>query len=112
MRTLCEIISAAKDGEKPSYDELLYALVALEALFTFDHSFIMGLPNNPAHQMHPELWAEEAFNRAKRAMGKSPKEWLGWSNDPTNPEYQRRRKMACALIDKLLGAEAKGEAGR
>lgn len=111
MRTLYEIISAAKDGEKPSYDELLYALVALEALFTFDHNFIVSLPSEPAHQKNLELWAEESFQCVKRAMEKSPKDWLEWNNDPANPEYQRRRKAALKLADRVLRAEGE-EAGR
>ncbi len=105
MRTLGEIITAAKDGEKPSYDELLYALVALEALFTFDHSFVVELPYKPSHQKHPELWSEESFNRVKRAMEKPPKDWLGWNNDPANPEYQKRRKVALAIWDKATKGE-------
>ncbi len=61
MRTLFEIIHAAKSGERPTYEELLYALVALEALFTFDHNFVITLPDEPHHQKHSKLWAEESL---------------------------------------------------
>ena len=102
MRTLFEIITAAKDGQVPAQDELLYALLALDALLTFDHSFIIELPGKPEHQKHLELWAEESFGRVKRAMDKSPKDWLGWNNDPANPEYQRRRKIALGICERAM----------
>ena len=43
MRTLYDIITEAKDGGKPAYDELLYALLAVDALAHFDAQFVLHL---------------------------------------------------------------------
>jgi len=88
MKTLYEIIAEAKDGGKPEYDELLYGLLALDALAHFDRDFIISLPEKPSRQRHLEMWAEETFKRYKSALEKPPREWLGPNYDPANPYYQ------------------------
>ena len=41
MRSLYEILEATKAGEKPDYDELRYALLAMAALSVFDSMALM-----------------------------------------------------------------------
>jgi hypothetical protein len=40
-----------------------------------------------------------------KALNKSPKEYLGWNNDPENPEYQKFHAMGSKLVDKALRGE-------
>ncbi len=101
MRTLYEIISLVKDNGKPEYDELLYGLLALDALASLDRDFIICLPEDLCRQRHLGLWAEESFRRYKRALEKSPREWLGPNFDPANPQVQDARRAALALIERV-----------
>lgn len=102
MRTLYDIITEAKDGGKPAYDELLYGLLALDALSHFDREFIITLPDKPSRQRHLGLYAEESFKRYKAALETSPRDWLGPNYDPANPHNQNARRTAIALLDKLI----------
>lgn len=102
MRTLSEIIDAAKDGEPTTHDECLYALLAYSALHYFAASQMRKVHEHPNSRIYtPERMVEEEFTRFKAALNKAPKEWLGWNNDPKNPEYQRFRRMGKRLIDKV-----------
>ena len=104
MRTLFEIIEAAKSNEVTTHDECLYALLAVEALSIFDSSSFQRLAEKDTkkHFLGATYRWKESWNRWKRAGEKSPKEWLGNNNDPTNPEYQQRRKVAKRLLDKII----------
>ena len=101
MKTLYDIITEAKDGGRPEYDELLYGLLALDALAHFDRDFIMTLPDHRSRQGNLEFWAEESFKRYKAALDKPPREWLGPNYDPANPHNQDARRTAMALLEKL-----------
>lgn len=100
MKKLIDIIEALKANEKPDYEELRYAVLVLAALNTFDFMAISKLAEAEREKKKPFLgysaeWQfKESFNRNKRAFDKSPKEWIGWDNDPENPEYQKRRKIS------------------
>ncbi len=107
MRTLLEIIEAAKDGQMPTHEECYWALLALEALHGFDSRALLEMPEN-AKGMGAEglaLWLDitssESFNRFKAALNRPPKAWLGPANDPSNPECQRRRELGKRLLDKI-----------
>jgi hypothetical protein len=108
MKKLIDIIEAVKNNEKPDYDELRYAVLALSALNTFDSMAIGKLAEGEREKKKPFLtysaeWQlKELFRRNKAAFGKSPKEWLGWNNDPENPEYQKCRKISIKIFDKFL----------
>lgn len=108
MKKLIDIIEAVKNNEKPDYDELRYAVLALSALKTFDSMAIGKLAEGEREKKKPFLmysaeWQfKESFNRNKRALDKSPKEWIGWDNDPENPEYQKRRKISIKILNKFL----------
>ena len=105
VRTLFEIIEAAKDGKTISGTEAMLAMLALEALSTFDHMELERLSEHckcqPARQT---LYTGERFRRWKTALNKSPLDWLG-DNVPTNLEYQRRRKIALKLLGKVAGEQ-------
>lgn len=102
MRTLGEIIESAKKGNKPSWDECYWAMLALDALHNFDSRALRNLAykeKNPPN--FSKLQADESFRRCKAALAKSPKDWVGRNNDPANPEYQKRRNIALKLFDKF-----------
>lgn len=102
MRTLSEIIDAAKDGSETTHEECLYALLAYSALLYFDNSAIQRLAEHPESKfVTPASEREESFRRFKMALGRSPKDYVGWNNDPKNPEFTERVKMGRKLIDKI-----------
>lgn len=103
MRTLFEIIDAAKVGEPTTHEECLYALLAYSGLAHFDESALRRLATTPASRfITAEFESDESFRRWKTALGKSPKEWLGPNNDPANPECVKRVRLARKLVDNLI----------
>jgi len=106
MKTLNEIIESTRNGEQPDYDELRYAICALVALSTFDGMAIQNLAIAETEGKKPILsysamhQHEECHRRWQTALNKSPKEYVGWNNDPENPEFVQRRK----LTRKMVGA--------
>lgn len=110
---LNEIIEAVKAGDRPECDDLRYALCAMSALETFDRMAFMKLAGAEAEGKKPFLvtsaqWQwEEHFNRRKRAGEKPPKEYVGWNNDPDNPEYLERRKVSLKVVEKIVRRRAR-----
>ncbi len=105
MRTLYEIIESAKDGQKPTHEECYWAMLALSSLHFFDHHHIMQTvehPNWVTDDFGRKMWADESLNCFKRALEKSPEEWVGVENDPSNPDYQEFRRSGKKLLDKIL----------
>lgn len=103
MRNLIDIVEAAKANEAVSEEELLYALLVYSALSSFDARAIDRLAEKPDDKfMTPQRMAEDSYRRWHTALNKSPKEYLGWNNDPANPEYQKTRKMFRGLLNKFI----------
>jgi hypothetical protein len=96
MRTLSEILKAARDNEQIEVREARYALCVMDALSTFDTQALKG------HKVGPFDQFAESFRRWKAELGKSPDQWLGWDNDPENPECQRRRDISKKLYDRIV----------
>ncbi len=101
MRTLFEIIEDVNEGKKPDYEEIRYALLAYQSMFVMDHSCL-----------HEELLREKSsteltFSMFKNALERSPKELVGWNNDPDNPEYQKFRKLGHRLFNKIINSGPK-----
>ena len=108
MRTLGEIIEACRNGEKPNVDELRYAVCAMDALMTFDRMAMWKLVDVEKDGKKPVLvysavWQrDENFDRVKRALAKDPKSYVGWNNDPDNPEFLARRGKSVKLVESLM----------
>lgn len=106
MKTIGEIIEAAKSGERPDYDELRLAVCAMDAMMTFDRMAIWKLAEAEQEGKKPfmvwsAIWQrDENFSRVKRALTKTPREYLGRSYDPDSPEVQARRKQSLALFER------------
>lgn len=106
MRTLGEIIETARDGTMPTHQECYWAMLALNALSTFDSMAFsrMARMEQDSKPCFAVISHEEHFNRNKRAFAEDPKKWVGWNNDPANPEFQVRRSMARRIFDKALAS--------
>lgn len=101
MRTLGDIIDAAKIGEPTTHEECLYALLAYSGLAHFDSSSLRKLAYEPNKFRTPEREAEESFRRWKTALEKSPKDWLGPNNDPANQACRDRVTLARKIFDQV-----------
>ncbi len=112
MRTLGEILDAAKEGAPTTHDECLYALLAYSSLAYFDSSARRQLAFEPSTIRTPERQAEESHRRWKTALEKSPRDWLGRSNDPANEECRARVRLARRLWDKVAAKTARSESPR
>ena len=108
MRTLGQIIEACRSGEKPDVDELRYAVCAMDALMTFDRLAIWKLADAEKEGKKPFLvysaiyQRDENFLRVKCAQEKDPKSYVGWNNDPDNPEFLKRRGQSIKLVESLM----------
>lgn len=101
MRKLSEIIESAKSGDMPTHDECYWAMLALDGLGAFDRMALRKLADTK-RASSPKLEWSESFGRIKRALDQDPKVWIGPNNDPSNPEYQRQRKIFKKLADKII----------
>ena len=107
MRKLIDIIEDVKDNKKPDYEELRYALLVYDFMFNMDHRALREnlLSDREIPKFIKELKAQNSHDMAKNALNKSPKEYLGWNNDPENPEYQKFRRMGNKLLDTFVSKE-------
>lgn len=111
METLYEIIENVKDNKRPDYEELRYALLVLDFMFNMDHSNLRKelLSDKKDPEFIREIKAQNSFDMAKGALNKPPKDYLGWDNDPENPEYQKRREMSNKIFNNFLTQRKKGD---
>lgn len=107
MNSLGNIIDLIKSGHKPDHEELLYAVLAIDSLLFFESRAIKDLAKakrlnkKPVLLRCPEYQEKESFERRQRAMNKSPKEYLGCNNDPSNPEYIKRVEQSNEIYAKV-----------
>jgi len=108
---LSQIIEAVRNGERPDYEDLRYAICAMEALATFDSMALRKLAEAESEGKKPfmvwsAIWQmEESFRRHKTAGSKPPKEYVGWNNDPDNPEFRQRRAATLRLFNNLAALQ-------
>lgn len=102
--TLNEIIESVRDGNKPDYEDLRYAICAMSALMVFDRMALSKLAmaeieNKKPFLVHSAEWQfGEHLQRVNDAMDKPPKEYVGWNNDPENPDFLSRRKISIGVV--------------
>lgn len=106
--TLAEIIEAARSGERPGYDDLRYAVCAMDLLMTFDRLALDRLAEaeregKKAFLTRSAVWQQaERHGRIGRALDKAPLDFLGDNWNPDNPQVRADRKRAAALIERLV----------
>lgn len=109
MRTLMEITDAVLENQSATEEEVRYALIAFQSLATFDRMFLIRFaaedPKDRPSALSANIQANECFKRWKRALAQDAKVWVGWNNDPANPEYQQRRKVALKIFEKAMKGE-------
>ncbi|MEK4882657.1 MULTISPECIES: hypothetical protein [Paenibacillus] len=105
MRTLFEIVEDAKDGKSPENNELLYALLVYCSMFNIEHRQLREelMRDQPQPQFLRDMKLKSMFDMFNTALEKSPKEYLGWNNDPANQDYLRQRVEGKKLVDKIVG---------
>lgn len=107
MKNLSDVIQHVMDGGKPEYDELRYSLLAMSSLSVFNRQAFMKLAEAEKLGKKPFMtssanWQfEEHYRREQAALSKSPKECVGWNNDPENPEFLKRRKISQKIMSKI-----------
>jgi hypothetical protein len=104
MRKLADIIEDCKLNKRPEYDELRYAVIALTSLMNMSSGKLMRFYKEDTKPID-KLLIDNFYNAYHTALNKSPKDWLGWNNDPENPEYQRFHAIGSKLVDKALNGE-------
>jgi hypothetical protein len=103
MRTLSDILEAAKDGGSPPLaEELLYAMLALEQLWSWDARHYREAVLGDKKPEFVKMRLENDFQRGKKAMAVDPKVWLGPNHDWNNPENRRRRAVAVKLYERAV----------
>jgi hypothetical protein len=107
MRNLADIIEDCKTNKRPDYDELRYSVLVLTFILNSDHRALREelLREKETPKFLREMKAQNSFEMYHTALNKSPKEYLGWNNDPENPEYQRFHTIGTKLVDKALRGE-------
>lgn len=108
MKTLSQIIDEVQDGQKPDYEDLRYAVVAILALRHFDSNALMKLYKREKEGKYRKEFfgldyeVKESFRRYKTALEMPPKQYVGPSHDPDTEECQRWRKMAHNVLNHVM----------
>ena len=104
MKNLFEFIEDCKLNEPVDGQDLRYAVIALTTLLNMASSKLMRFCTKDISSLD-ELRIVHLYKTYNTALTNSPKDWLGWSNDPANPEYQSFHKMATNIVDKAIKGE-------
>ena len=104
MRNLSDIIEDCKTNKRPEYDELRYSVLVLTSILNMDHRVLREelLREKETPKFIREMRAKNSFDMYHTALNKSPKEYLGWNNDPENPDYQKFHAAGNKLLDKVI----------
>jgi hypothetical protein len=101
MRKLINIIEDVKDGKKPEYEELRFALLAYNALLYFANKDVETLTTGYVSDIVKEFRKNANYTRHQKALNADPQLWMGNEN-PDLPEYQRQRKLGQGILNKVL----------
>lgn len=108
MRNLSDVIEDCKTNGRPDYEELRYSVLVMTGVLNMVNSELIKLyvegkmPNKFIRKMKLDGGVCTMY---RNALNKSPKDYLGWNNDPENPEYQKFHAMGNKLADMALRGE-------
>ncbi|MCK9220880.1 MAG: hypothetical protein M0P47_12650 [Bacteroidales bacterium] len=105
MKTLSEIIDDCQLNNAIDNESLTYAVLALNSLSNFKSNLIYRIYEKESTDRFDKMKIDNIHKTTKSAMSKTPKEWLGWENDPQNPEYQKFHALGLKLMQKALNGE-------
>ncbi len=101
MRNLSDIIEAVKDGEKPDYDELRYALLVVDSIGIMTQSMILGLYGKSGLSQFDKFKIDNNYKTRRKAYESDPKKYIG-SFDPDLPGYQEDRARSKRVYDGIM----------
>ncbi len=106
MKTTLEIIEAVKDGKKPEYDELRYALLVMDYLEGDIHRFVLlDLLGKNKLQGFDKTRFEMKYKSRQNILNNDAKKAIG-SFDPDLPERQEERALHKKIGEKFFGVAA------
>jgi len=107
MRNLIDIIEDCKTNGRPDYEELRYSVLVMTGVLNMVNSELTKLyvEGKMPNELIRKLKLDGVCSMYGNALKKSPKEYLGWNNDPENPDYQRFHTMGSKLVEKALKGE-------
>ena len=104
MKTLDEIIEDLQTNGKPDYEELRYSVLVLHYLMNDLSRWYRELLTGTMKPIMIELKKRDESLYSK-ALKKPPKEFLGWNDDPENPDYQKFHAWGTKLMNKAIKGE-------
>ena len=104
MRNMSEIIEDCKLNKPVDNAELKYSVIALTSLMNMAMSALRGFYKDDM-KIFDKMHIDNVHNAYSTLLNKSPKDWLGWNNDPENPDYQKFHAIGSKLVDKALKEE-------
>ena len=112
LRTTCEIIADLKDGKEVTYEELKMAcLVQSSIIFLQRQDTKNLLKGGIGADLVVQMNYKDDKTSSKKlgypswywnAIKKDPIEWLGASNIPGTPEYDKHYKLSKTLFEKFV----------
>lgn len=109
MNTLEQIVEAIMNNERPTYEDLYWAVLTQSMVQGMNTRAINSAIYSPRPTSDPleqiKSAAEEAFQRNKRCNEQNPKVWCGPQYDYRRPEVQAHRKMSLKIFDALIKKE-------
>jgi hypothetical protein len=105
MKNLSDIIEDCKLNKKPDYEELKYAVLVMAGILNLTNSELIRLyveGKMPSEFIRNMKLKGGVCTMYRNALNKSPKDYLGWNNDPENPEYQKFHNLGNKLVEKFI----------
>ncbi|MHC1722472.1 MAG: hypothetical protein AB9836_04605 [Aminipila sp.] len=101
MRNLFDIIEDVKDGKKPPYDELRFALLTYSSLLFFSNNDVKKLSDGDCQPFLRDFIRDENHRRMHKALNQDPMIWIG-NHNPDLPECQEKRKVHQKIFEKIM----------
>ena len=109
MRSTNEIIIAIKENESVEPEEMRMACLVLNALLFFAHNNIERLIKGGTlaevtkRMEFPDEYGELGVSKSEfKAMKMDPIKYLGPSNIPDTPEYERIYRVSKKIFEKIM----------
>ena len=105
---LGEIIDSIKHNKPVDIEDMIYAILMLDSLWFWEKRAIRDMADvkrgyrKAMLNGDPLFQEKESLRRSQTSYDKNPKEWMGWENDPKNPDYQKRIEIGNKILEKLM----------